>query len=203
MFSESQRLFYAALSAFVCIGFIAACGYTENARVLLAFKIGAWIFAIITAIIMGTIVAEEYYRSVEVVTDFMREFGKLDDEARAAVAFRFPAVRYHMKSGLVRGYFEDTNVPMETFRLFLQTSNDKYISPRRDWYTAEKPEWAWIEIYDWLVENDKIYPDSASGNVGHLWRGNSYQHLTAYWMAGRRIVDTGAPPPPTESVMEG
>ena len=103
--------------------------------------------------------------------------------------------------------FENTQVSIELFRLFLQTSNDRYISPRRDWYTVEQPEWAWIEIEGWLEDHDKIVSDSAAGSHSWLWKGNSYQHLVAYWMAGRKLIDMSdrvyaydsTPPPPLET----
>lgn len=189
MFSETPKLIHAALTAFICIMFIAFCGYTENPRLLLAWKIGAFIFALLTVVITGLIVLEAINRRVSVMTDFIHAFAKLDDEGRAAVAFEFPSMRYHMKKGVVREYFEDTNVSLETFRLFLQTSNEKYISPEREWNSAEKPRWAWLEIKGWLVTQGYVIEDSYAGNHSWLWRGNSYRHLMAYWLAGRKVLN--------------
>lgn len=185
-------------------------GARTQGKVLDALNVGAVIFAIITAVIMALIVVESLNERMRVMTEWMIAFGKLDDEARAAVAFAFPTMRYKMHRGEVRGMFEDTNVSIDTFRLFLQTSNSQYISPRRDWYTAEKPEWAWLEIQGWLLDNDYIIPESAAGSHSWLWMGNSHQHLTAYWMAGRRIPDLNrvyayesTPPPPLKDVGGG
>jgi hypothetical protein len=82
--------------------------------------------------------------------------------------------------------FEDTNATADQFRLFLQTSNDRYISPKRDWQTAEMPPAVWLDIEQWLEGQGYILPDSAAGNNSWLWSGNAYQHLMAYWMAGHK-----------------
>lgn len=188
MYPYMPKLSHAIVTAAICI-LVIALGARAQGRVLTALTIGAFIFAIMTAVILGLLILEGLNRRVEVMINFAKEIGKLDDEARAMMAFEFPHMQYRMKRGQVRAYFEDTNVTIEMFRLFLQSSNAKYISPRRDWYTTEKPEWAWVEIYEWLVDHDKIIPDSAAGNVSHLWKGYSYQHLCAYWMAGRQLTE--------------
>lgn len=188
MYSYIPKLSHAIVTAAICI-LVIAMGARSQGRVLTALTIGAFIFAIMTAVILALLILEGLNRRVEVMTDFAQAISKLDDEARAMMAFEFPHMQYRMKRGQVRAYFEDTNVPIETFRLFLQTSNAKYISPRREWYTTDQPEWAWVEIYEWLADHNKIIRDSASGNTSHLWRGNSFQHLCAYWMAGRKLSD--------------
>lgn len=188
---NSPKPFDAMITAVICIVLI-ALGYKAPARVLTALNIGALIFAIITAIILWTLILEAANRRVDVITDWMKEFSKLDEEARAAVAFQFPTIRYHMKRGKVREMFEDTQVPIEIFRLFLKTSNNRYISPRRDWTTEERPAWAWDEIKNWLEEKDYIIADSAAGSHSWLWSGEAYRHLTAYWMSGRHLQDMSA-----------
>ena len=188
MYSYIPKLHHAMITAIICVVFIALCGKAQGS-VLLALKIGAVIFAIMTAVIMALLVIEEANRRVEVMTDWMNAFAKLDDEGRAAVAFSFPMMRYRMKKGEVREMFEDTNATIEHFRLFLKTSNDRYISPRRDWQTTERPAWAWDEIESWLEANGYILPDSAAGQHSWLWKGNAWRHLMAYWLAGRNIAD--------------
>lgn len=187
MLDNTPKMFFVALFSFVCIGFIALIGYTRNEMLIFAWKTGAVIFAILAAILMIIVFLEAIDHRVQVMTDFIHEFAKLDDEGRAAVAFEFPSMRYHMKKGVVREYFEDTNVPLEMFRLFLQTSNEKYISPERDWNSKEKPRWAWLEIKDNLVGQGYVIEDSYAGNHSWLWRGNAYRHLMAYWLAGRKL----------------
>lgn len=202
MFGYSPKLLHAAFTAFVCIAFIAMCGYTKNEQVIKAFTIGAWIFAIITAIVLGTIVLDSLNQRVAVMTEFIREFGKLDDEARAAVAFEFPSMRYVMRAGKVREMFEDTNVPMDTFIAFLQTSSERYTSAERDWNTKEKPRPAWLEIMAWLQSHGYVIEDSYAGNHSWMWRGNAYKHLTAYWLKGRKLqnLNTGTEATQTEVV---
>lgn len=186
------KLHHAMITAVVCIVLI-AMGARARGQVLLALNIGAFIFAVMTAVVLALIALESWRENVRVMVDWMIAFGKLDDEARAAVAFQFPTMRYKMKRGEIRGMFEDTNVPMEMFREFLKTSNSKYISPRRDWYTAEKPEWAWLEIKDWLEGQEYIIPDSAAGSHSWLWKGSAWDHLKAYWGAGLKLVDMTDP----------
>lgn len=202
MFGYSPKLIHAAFTAFVCIMLIAFCGYTKNEQVIRAFTIGAWIFAIITAIVLGGLVMETLNHRVAVMTEFIREFGKLDDEARAAVAFEFPSMRYVMKAGKVREYFEDTNVPMDMFIAFLQTSNERYTSAERDWSTGDKPRWAWKEIMEYLHRKGYVIEDSYAGNHSWMWRGSSYKHLTAYWLKGRKLqnLNTGTEAMETEEV---
>jgi hypothetical protein len=182
------RLLHSVALAFVCITMVALGAFVYG-RVLAAVNIGAVMFGIMAFVILVLVVFESWRENVRLMVDWMIAFGSLDDEARAAVAFTFPTMRYRMKRGEVRGMFEDTSVPIEMFRLFLQTSNSKYISPERDWTTAEKPPWAWLEIKKWLEENEHIIPDSAAGSHSWLWNGNAHQHLAAYWMAGRKLVD--------------
>jgi len=211
MYYYVPKLGHAMITVAVCVVLI-MLGARAQGRVLFALNIGAFAFALMTAIILGLIVLESLNRRVEVMTNWMTEFGKLDDEARAAVAFAFPTLRYKMKRGEVREMFEDTNVPMELFKLFLKTSNSKYISPRRDWFTTDKPEWAWLEIRQWLQDNEYIKRDSAAGNHSWLWDGNAWDHLKAYWGAGLHLVENKdmrvftyetATPPPIEEVGGG
>jgi hypothetical protein len=188
MYPYTPRLSHAMLTAIICVLLI-ALGARAQGRVLFALNFGALVFAIMTATVLLMLLVEERVRVIESMTRFAIAFGKLDDEARAALAFQFPTMRYRIRRGQPRQMFEDTNVSIETFRIFLQTSNRKYISPERDWNSHQMPRDDWTEIRDWLQANDYIVPDSASGSHSWLWAGNSYDHLMAYWLAGRTIPD--------------
>lgn len=210
MIPYTPRLHHAVITVAICL--ICMLLGAKYPRVQWVWNLGAFAFALMTAIVLALLVLEALNERVRVMIDFANAIAKLDDEARAMMAFEFPHMQYRMKRGEVRAYFEDTNVSIEMFRMFLQTSNNIYISPRRDWFTADRPEWAWIEIFDWLVANDKVFPDSAAGSHSWLWKGNSYQHLYAYWMAGRRVVEMTderafaydtTPPPPLKDVGGG
>jgi hypothetical protein len=191
MYPYIPKLHHAMITALFCVVFIALCGKAQGS-VLLACKIGALFFAIMTAVILAMLVLEELNRRVDAMTSWMIAFSHLDDEGRAAVAFTFPTMRYRMRKGVVREMFEDTSVTIEQFRLFLKTSNDRYISPRRDWVNADMPQAAWEEIKLWLEEHDYIIQDSAAGSHSWLWKGQAYQHLMAYWMSGRTLMNMGA-----------
>jgi hypothetical protein len=179
--------------AFLSIFFVILCllgTRWQDGKYAQAFWVGAFLCGIVFLVIVALLISDGINERVRVMSYWMDSFAKLpDDEARAAVAFEFPTMRFHMRRGMVRPLFEDTSVPIGMFKLFLQTSNAKYISPQRDWYTKEMPEWAWLEIYLWLVDHKKVVPDSAAGNTSHLWVGSSYQQLMAYWVAGNHIVD--------------
>jgi hypothetical protein len=210
MFYYTPKLHHAIIAAILCILCLLLSSKTQG-KAALAFNLGALMFGFLFIVVVVLLVLEGLNERVRVMIEFARAIAQLDDEARAMMAFEFPHMQYRMKHGEVRAYFEDTGVPIEMFRLFLQTSNDRYISPRRDWYTADQPEWAWLEIKDWLDAHDKIIPDSAAGSHSWLWKGNSYQHLSAYWMAGRKLVDMSnivyeydtPPPPPLKDARGG
>lgn len=186
---EGLRFVQSLVSVVFGVICLALSGSFHSEKAIVALILGAIGFFIVFLVTIWTVALAAYDSHLSTWENFAETFGKLDDEARATMGFMFPKIRYTMKRGEVRANFEDTNVSIDLFRLFLQTSNDKYISPRRDWYTKEKPEWAWVEIYEWLKEHDRIVPDSASGSVSWLWNGNSYKHLMAYWMSGRKPVN--------------
>ena len=188
MFAYTPKLHHAAIVAVAMIVCIALAGMTKGS-VARAFTWGAIMFGGMSLVVLILLMMEGVNGMVRAQTDWMNKFALLDDEGRAAVAFMFPRIRYKMKRGIVREYWEDTNVPMETFKLFLHQSNSKYISPRRDWYTQEKPQWAWLEIQGWLLENNFIVSDSAAGSHSWLWNGNAWEHLNAYWGAGLHVPE--------------
>lgn len=205
MFYYTPKLHHAAVVAVAMILCIALAGVTKGS-VARAFAWGAVGFGVMSVVVLVLMLMEGVNGMVRAQADWMREFASLDDEGRAAVAFVFPKIRYRMKRGVVRECFEDTNVPMEMFRLFLRLSNSKYISPRRDWFTQDKPQWAWLEIFEYLKSNNFIVPDSAAGQHSWLWNGNAWEHLNAYWGAGLHVPEMkdmhvfGTTPPPKEEV---
>lgn len=211
MLDNSPKLTDAIIAALISIG-LAALGTKTGAALATVLNTGAILFFLMMLFTLWRLGVQTLGEHLDRQTNFADVFSRLDDEARIALSFQFPYMRYHMKRGIVRPYFADTQVPVEMFRLFLQTSNSTYISPQRDWYTKEMPEWAWREIVAWLEENDKIIPESAAGSHSLLWRGSAYQQLMAYWMAGRRLVATDesrafayetTTPPPLEGEEEG
>jgi len=197
MFGYTPNLFHAVATAFLCVVFIAISSFVPSTqpRLLSAFYIGAVIFAIMTAVIMWMLVVntnvEAAIRQDEAATAFglMLAHPNMTDEKLQMLAGRFPKLRYRMTRGEVRAFFESTKVPISKFKLFLETSNKDFISPERNWNTAEMPREIWLEIFHWLESNDKIIPDSAAGSHSWRWIGKSYQQMCAYWMSGRHLVD--------------
>lgn len=182
-----------AIITIAIVMLLIALGARAQGRLLIALNFGALLYLVMTIIILWMLVLKSYDEHWETLSEFAKVYNQLDDEARAALGFAFPTMAYRMKRGEVRGYFESTNVTIDQFRLFLQTSNDKQISPRRDWYTKDAPEWAWEEIKEWLEDKNYIIQDSAAGSHSWLWNGEAYKHLMAYWMAGRELKNIGEP----------
>lgn len=184
------------LSAFFLILSIALMGRAKGSY-LTALLFSAMFFAVLIVIILWTMIVqtnvEAQIRQDQAVTEFglMLAHPNMTPEKLEMLAGRFPTLRYRLMRGEVRAMFESTKVPVKMFKIFMQTSNPEYISPQRDWCTAEMPPHIWVEIYNWLVEHKKVLRDSATGPKGHLWIGNSYQHMMAYWGAGRELVDLG------------
>jgi hypothetical protein len=209
MFTYTPRLHDAIITAVLCVICLALGGKTAG-RVASAFNFGALLFGFLFFLVVVLMFLEGLNRRVEVMTDFANAISKLDDEARAMMAFEFPSLRYRMKRGEVREYFEDTSVTIEMFKEFLRSSDSKHISPRRYWFRAERPEWAWLEIKGWLEDHELVVPDSAAGSHSWMWKGNAYDHLKAYWGVGLKLRDMSdemvmhspgyAPPPQAEEV---
>jgi len=183
------HFYHLVLSIVLAIVLMWISAFVKNQRVATALMIGSGSFFIAFLVFLWTHVMAANDNHWWILGNFADTYGKLDEESRAALGFQFPYLRYRMKKGRIGEYFEDTNATIEHFRLFLLTGNDRYISPKRDWYTKEQPEWAWLEIQDWLENNDYILADSAAGQHSWLWKGNAYKHLCAYWLAGRQLHD--------------
>jgi hypothetical protein len=190
MFYYTPRIWHAAGMLLLCVLMIALCGL-RGARgwVLVALLFGAFMFALMSAAVLWMLMLQAYDSRLEKMIELAKMYTNMDDEARQAFAFQFPSMQYRMKRGQVRAFFEDTNVPIEMFKLFLQTSDKKYVSARRNWYGTDRPEWAWIAIMEWLKERDLIFPDSAAGSHSWMWKGNSWNYLQAYWSAGIKLVN--------------
>ena len=191
MYPYVPKILHAIMTAFACI-ILMLLGVRAGGRYQTVLNIGALIFGIITCSVLYMLIVRELDNYNSTIARLAEAYGLLDDEGRAALSFQFPTLRYRMKRGELRATFEDTNVPIEMFRLFLSDSNQVQIAPERDWATAERPRWAWTEIKLWLEDNSYIISDSAAGSHSWLWRGNSYQHMIAYWMAGRRLENLNA-----------
>ena len=216
--NETGRTIQTIVSAILGVIFIALMGVFTSVEASWAMLLGALAFFAMFGVNLWTVALSAYDAHIMTATEYAEKFSRLDDESRAALGWLFPKMRYVMKRGIVRQEFEDTGVSVDLFRIFLQTSNSKYISPKRDWQSAAKPEAAWLAIYQWLQERDYIIPDSASGSISWLWKGNAYNHLMAYWMAGRAVANMNSeqvyatevdmpelypPPPPEEDAYRG
>ena len=194
MYNYQPTLGHAILTAFIALTCLGLTSFAKG-RWLTVLNVGFILFLIMTGLIWWMLLVnnnvEAAIRQDDSAARFAEAFAKLDDEGREVLAMRYPKMRFRMKQGEVRAFFESTKVPVGKFKLFLQTSNSEFISPERDWVTAEMPPHIWKEIFHWLETNNKIIPDSAAGSHSWRWNGNSYQQMVAYWMAGRHLVDMG------------
>jgi hypothetical protein len=172
------RLLHASLTAFLSIGFIVLSN-GRGGNVLAAFLFGSCVFLGMTCVIVWMIAYNNHY---DTVVRYMLAFVQLDPEQRSALAFHLPHLRLRATRGYVQQFFEDTRATGEHVRLFLVDSTPKNTSSQHAWNTAEKPRWAWEEIYDWLVRYGKVMPDSASGSHSYEWRGTAYQSMMLYWL---------------------
>lgn len=185
--SYTPKYLHVILSVLLAVLLMGLSAIPASDRVASVLMGGGFIVLLYSVVVMYGLVIGFNDSHWDTMRSFAETYSKLDNESRAALGFQFPYLRYRMKKGQIGEYFENTNVSIEQFRLFLKTSNDRYISPKRDWFTREKPEWAWLEIQAWLEDKDYIVADSAAGSHSWLWKGQAYNHLCAYWLAGRHL----------------
>ena len=172
------KLLHASLASILSVCLIAL---SDRARgnVFTALIFGAIVFFGMTCVIVWMIAYSNHY---DTVIRYIESFVKLDPEQRSALAFHLPSMRLRASRGQVQQLFEDTRATGEHVRLFLVDSDSLHTSSQRAWNTAEKPRWAWEEIYDWLVRHNKVNPDSAAGSHSYEWRGTAYQSMILYWL---------------------
>lgn len=128
-----------------------------------------WIF-ITTIYSAQTIINQSY-------TVLIKEMKHLTKDQFLALGIKFPHIR--IKLGAIKPieFFEDTNATYEQFDFYIRTSNDRQISPLRDWRTTERPARIWHEITDHLIKFGYVQRASSSGSHSHLWLFQSYSKL--------------------------
>ena len=173
------KLLHAYITTFISIGLL-AISEKANGKVFAALVLGAAVFLGMTCVILWMMAYSDRY---DTVVRYIESFIKLDPEQRSALAFHLPALRLRASRGQVGQFFEDTCATGEHIRLFLVDSDSGHTSSKHSWNTAEKPRWAWDEIYDWLVRTGKVEPNSAAGSQSYLWRGTAYQSMMLYWLS--------------------
>lgn len=185
--SRTSQAALSILATMLCLALTAFApkGYEKVNQALMLGVIG---FAVLTIVIVVLAWVETGTERVDSIERMIRAYNLLDEEGKAAMYYHFPSMRYRMHHGKVREYWEDTNVTIETFRLFLQDSNQKSIAPERYWNSAERPRWAWEEIRLALESDGQVVADSAAGSHSWLWEEGAYRRLVAYWMAGKRMT---------------
>ena len=133
---------------------------------------------------MFTIAESVHYTSV---TAYIEALVKMPADLRNALAFSVPSLRLTAKRGQVQTLFADTNATANHIHLFLRDStktSDGTVTtaPKRDWKTAERPPWAWQEIYDWMLEKKYVSPYSV-GPDSYPYLGSAWQNLAVYFLS--------------------
>lgn len=140
---------------------------------------GAVVFLVITAAIMSSLIEGSHYYSV---TAYIEALVKMDSDLRNALAFSVPSLRLIAKRGQVQTLFAETRATKQHIHLFLQDSTRDYTASKRDWHTAERPRWAWQEIYDYLLSR-RMVGDISAGSESYPWVGSAYQSLAVYFLS--------------------
>lgn len=181
------RLSHAVFTAFVSIGFMFMYGKYDNK----AYLFGAIVFIVMCGSILLTLVEGAHYFAV---SRYIEALVKMDDDLRNQLAFSVPALRLVAHRGQVQTLFADTRATREHIHLFLQDSTNAYTASRRNWNTAERPRWAWDEIYTYLKDRNMV-GSYATGPESFPWMGSAYQNLCVYFLSSsiREMEDTPSP----------
>lgn len=165
--------------------------YWADGNILVGLIVAALILLLFTIVLIGILIWQSYSdkrtEMIGAISDLAANISRLDDAKMEVLTDQFPHIRYHARGRIARPYFEDTDVPIEIFQRFLTDCNNHYIAPQRNWQGGDRPEWAWIQIYKWLVDRKLIIPNSAIGNTSHHWiNEDCYKRVVAdYWIAGK------------------
>lgn len=176
---SEPKLRYAIGLVFLSIVFAYVWAYTTE-RAALVSGLVACAFFLASAMVIVSQFENWHYWSV---TRYLEALIKLDPDLRNALSLRVPALRLVATRGRVVTLFADTNVSAEHFRLFLTDSDRYHTVAERTWNTAERPRWAWLEIYEWLINHDYVIPDSASGSRSYQWVGTAHANLCVYFLS--------------------
>jgi len=104
-----------------------------------------------------------------------------DAEARNAIGVKLPQFNfvYCEEPGI---FWQDTDVPYQIFKEFLQESSDQHTAPERDWKARGVVYHRyWMQIYNKLVEMGLVLEQSAAGSHSQLWKGSGYKRAWSYW----------------------
>lgn len=186
------RLVHATLTTFIAIALFSLSTIARG-NVFVALVAGSCIFLTMTAVVINMVA---YGHRYDTAISFIESYIRLDPGQREELGYHLPSLRLVARRGRAVQLFEDTRATAEHIRLFLVDSSREYVSAERDWNTAERPRWAWQEIYDWLVRNEKVYADSASGTHSYKWVGASYEAMMFYFV-GSSVPDLNATGIPT------
>lgn len=199
-------------SSAIAVLLIIISAYVDQTRssIIFVLYVFAALFLIYTMVQLYDSHHDVRREDQRVAGEYAAKVSKLDPQQFNALGLKLPTLHATLYQGEVIELFEDTRAHVHHFIHFLNDSNDQQISPRRNWNSAEYPQWAWLEIKTWLAAPSRkfIFEDSARGNHSWLWRGGSYRMLCTYWLA-RNIPNmadfdvVGEPVPHGETLIDG
>ncbi len=174
-------------SSAIAILLIVLSAYVDQTRttIITALYVFAGLFLLYVVVQLYDAHHEVIREDQRVAGEYATSISKLDPQQFNALGLGMPTLHATMYQGDVIELFEDTKATVKQFIHFLEDSDDRQISPRRNWTSREYPQEAWYEIKTWLAapKRNYIFEDSARGNHSWLWRGGAYRMLCTYWFA--------------------
>lgn len=139
---------------------------------------GAVVFQGITWALIFSYIDTEHY---EVQARFVESITRIDSDHLNAMAFNVPFLNLIATSKGVETTFDNTGIPIKYLHRFLNRSNAVTTSSRRDWHTAELPQFQYDRIRDYLWER-KMITEEAAGNESYKWIGQAKNNLMVFYL---------------------
>lgn len=176
--SYIPRLSHVVFTTLLSILFSYFWSIVFDSKTATVMLFAAGLFLMITVAILFSLLENAHYI---LVTNYIEALVKMDSDLRNALAFNIPSLRLIAKRGQVQTLFADTRATKEHIHLFLRESTSTSTASRRNWVTAERPRWAWDEIFTYLL-NKKMVGEFAIGPDSYPWIGTAYQNLCIYFL---------------------
>jgi hypothetical protein len=172
------KLGHAFFTSMVSILFAYLWAVARTVRVGQVMIFGAFLFLLITGIILFIVIEGSHYNAV---TAYIEALVKMPSDLRNQLAFSVPSLRLVARRGQVQTLFDETRATKEHLHLFLQDSTSAQTASKRNWHTHERPAWAWDEIYNYLDSRGMVGKFSV-GPDSYPWVGTAYQNLSVYFL---------------------
>lgn len=101
----------------------------------------------------------------------------LDSEKLRALGIAFPELRVYPGKQGPHYTIEDTGIPIEILRQFMDDSDPYQFAPVRNYGDGTRDRKNNQKVAGFLLERGHLQPDSASGNHGLLWYAGHYEFV--------------------------